>query len=1011
MICYRYVFFLIFGLSATFSPALANVALEPTKERTGVQTDAYGNVVLSGNGKTINFEADVFVGKAQSGRLALTRSSFLPCQLPSPEPSESSPVAADSPLRLEEIWSFRIWGTSIGRTGMHPVDLDGDGQVEIVLGTSSSTFGANSGWMIAEYDQESTQRNWIEWSSEQYASGIGSLAVVNIEGAYKILVGLGNGKLLVYDGISRGLEREIDVASSAINAIVYNDADNDDKAEILVLTSSDFHLLDPISWAAVAHYPYGGRDVVVGNVDADAQLEIILSGGQVLSIESGMEAVEWDFGVFGPGRYLDLSDIDGDGNEEIISARDWYYIDVYDGESQSPIRQFNTDHDIHALLMADITGDGRDELIYGDAQWGDIHILNPRSGVEIDTIANPEHGITRIAIADIDLDGNLELMWGAGWTSTGKDVFYVHDLTTGVNDFTSTDLVGPFEAVTLGDADNDNELEIVAISFESNSGYSDGVVLVFDAATYALEWQSSEDLFNRHAWTGVHDVKVGDVTGDGLNEIVVATDRLYDGAIYLLDGAKKTVKSSYLFDDGSPMYALALEDLDGDGAKEIIAGAGREHTGSPGTYVYVIDGRDGSEIWRSVSLTDRWNHTYSIAVAQVRGDAAYDLVISLDRVIVVDGTTRVLRMSPEADYRGIAVADLDGDGKPEIWAGTSEGELIRLNTDSLTREETWKPCTTAVNSVIIGQADSMTGVVQLACADKLVIFDPATNQTLWTSKGLWEPAGLQNNLVVFDTEEQSVMLAGHDVGLTAFEGFGAVNIDIDEDGINNGEDNCPLIANPDQTDTDGDRVGDACNDLIDSDGDEWSDRLDNCPAILNPLQRDTDGDRIGDACNNDVDADGDECADVIDNCSDVANANQGNRDGDEFGDVCDPYPDNPDNYAARCDEAIGNETRLEIELASCLSRDSFVDSDSDGEADRTDRCPETPFGSPVDGNGCSQSQFCRAQVREDFFWTDFRRCLVSDWRNDEPLSSNPRDCQGEMQRSGFSMSVKCDANF
>ncbi len=61
------------------------------------------------------------------------------------------------------------------------------------------------------------------------------------------------------------------------------------------------------------------------------------------------------------------------------------------------------------------------------------------------------------------------------------------------------------------------------------------------------------------------------------------------------------------------------------------------------------------------------------------------------------------------------------------------------------------------------------------------------------------------------------------------------------------QDNCPLIPNPNQEDTDrgdgeeGDQVGDVC---------------DNCPTIHNPDQRDTDEDGIGDVCDDDADGDG-----------------------------------------------------------------------------------------------------------------------------------------------------------
>ena len=72
--------------------------------------------------------------------------------------------------------------------------------------------------------------------------------------------------------------------------------------------------------------------------------------------------------------------------------------------------------------------------------------------------------------------------------------------------------------------------------------------------------------------------------------------------------------------------------------------------------------------------------------------------------------------------------------------------------------------------------------------------------------------------------------------------------DHDGDTIDDLLDNCPDVANEDQADTDGDGIGDACNDADDVDGDEYADLLDNCPDVANPGQEDTDGDGIGDAC-------------------------------------------------------------------------------------------------------------------------------------------------------------------
>jgi len=110
--------------------------------------------------------------------------------------------------------------------------------------------------------------------------------------------------------------------------------------------------------------------------------------------------------------------------------------------------------------------------------------------------------------------------------------------------------------------------------------------------------------------------------------------------------------------------------------------------------------------------------------------------------------------------------------------------------------------------------------------------------------------------------------------------------DNDGDGVLNDVDNCVSVANANQADTDGDNIGDACDECVadplnDADNDNVCDDVDACLGHDDRLDR--DGDLIPDDCDlcpdtvlNDPDGDG-VCND-IDNCPDTPNADQADSD-------------------------------------------------------------------------------------------------------------------------------------
>ncbi|MBI4516412.1 MAG: thrombospondin type 3 repeat-containing protein [Deltaproteobacteria bacterium] len=124
--------------------------------------------------------------------------------------------------------------------------------------------------------------------------------------------------------------------------------------------------------------------------------------------------------------------------------------------------------------------------------------------------------------------------------------------------------------------------------------------------------------------------------------------------------------------------------------------------------------------------------------------------------------------------------------------------------------------------------------------------------------------------------------------------------DTDADGWPDFADNCPTIPNSDQSNWDGDLLGDACDPCTDQDGDGFGSPgfpasvcpLDNCPYVFNPFQGDSDGDGVGDDCDNCAgpgrDTDLDTICDAADNCPLNANAGQADGNSDGVGDACTP---------------------------------------------------------------------------------------------------------------------------
>jgi Zn-dependent metalloprotease len=210
----------------------------------------------------------------------------------------------------------------------------------------------------------------------------------------------------------------------------------------------------------------------------------------------------------------------------------------------------------------------------------------------------------------------------------------------------------------------------------------------------------------------------------------------------------------------------------------------------------------------------------------------------------------------------------------------------------------------------------------------------------------------------------------------------ACDKDMDNDGQNNNVDNCPLFHNPDQSDENQDGVGNACDPSYiappeDFDGDGVPDNTDNCQQWGNSDQADLDQDGQGDEC--DPDVDGDNVNDNLDNCVFSKNSDQADADKDGVGDACDPYtaPDlDKDGVFDDTDNCINTQNKDQKDFDSDKIGDKCDnDKDNDGvndhtlQGDKLDNCFYFPNKDQKDSDGDGIGDAC--DLQNDDYHIDF----------------------------------------
>jgi hypothetical protein len=360
-----------------------------------------------------------------------------------------------------------------------------------------------------------------------------------------------------------------------------------------------------------------------------------------------------------------------------------------------------------SIAVADVNGDGKPDLMlanYCATTFSDCSngaslgvLLGNGDGTFQTVVPYSSGGIEAysIAVADVNGDGKpdiLVLNWCANSTcETGSSVSVLLGNGDGTFQTAMTYNSGGFNArsIVVADVNGDGkpDLLIANLVANNNTNYSAVNVLLGNGdGTFQIAVP-----YNSGGNTST-SVAVADVNGDGKPDLLVAnlcvsSNDCTSGSVgVLLGNGDGTFQTAVPYSSGGyGAYSVAVADVNGDGKPDLLV-ANLCTTGDDGCtntngVLGVLIGNGDGTFQTPLRYYAGGLWSYSVAVADVNGDGKPDLIVAdwcadstcangLAGVLLGngDGTfqTVVTYNSGGQETQSVAVADVNGDGKPDL---------------------------------------------------------------------------------------------------------------------------------------------------------------------------------------------------------------------------------------------------------------------------------------------------------------------------------------------------------